>query len=104
MLAVAPIPHQGVNALILDTIINTLRIVTGPPLRGDRLLPPSQASDFTPGSRSRTNFWLFEGRNLISQVERTIVFGFWLERSWRLGFLLLGLSLRSVSVLNRSEY
>ena len=34
----------------------------------------------------------------------TIVFGFGLERSWHLGFMLLGLSLRSVSVLNRSEY
>jgi len=44
----------------------------------------------------------------------TIVFGFELERSRRtvsppsvgvrLGFMLLGLSLRSVSVLNRSEY
>ena len=90
MLAVAPIPHQGVNALILDAIINALRIVTRMPLREYRLLASSPVSDFTPRPKSRTNFWLFEGRNLISPAEQTIVFGFWLKGSGRLGLVLLG--------------
>jgi len=73
------------------------------PLRENGLLASKLVSDFTPRPKSRTNFWLFEGRNLISPAEPTIVFGFWLKGSGRLGFVLLGPLLRPESEQNRVE-
>ena len=96
MLAVTAIPHQGVNALTLDAIINALRVVTCLPLREYRLLPPSAIADFAPRPRSPIGSWFLDACFLFFSAEWTIVFGFGLEESRRLGLVLLGTWLRPV--------